>query len=202
MICNNIMIIALTAPKGSGKDLVADYIVEKYHYEKIAYADHLKDILRLTFGFSEKELYGTQEDKERINDQYGVSARQMALEFGDFLRYQIPNKYPEYKEKMGSDYFVKYLINKIKKSGKSYVISDVRFNNEISELREAFPDTKIVLIRLNRNTNGFNKQTDGHHSEDPNNIDLKQIDMVIDNNGTIEELYSKVNDCIWTTSKK
>lgn len=187
------MIIALTAPKGSGKDLTADYIVDKYNYEKMAYADHLKDILRLMFDFSDKELYGTQKDKEKINEEWGISARQTALALGDFMRYDLPNKFEGYREKMEENYFVYMLMKKISNSSKNVIVSDVRFNNEIVELRKKFPQRKIKCIRILRNTDGFNTETDKHHSEDPNNIDNDQIDHVIDNNGTVEELYQKID---------
>lgn len=190
------MIIALTAPKGSGKDLTADYIVEKYNYEKMAYADHLKDILKLIFDFSEKELYGTQEDKEKINNEWGVSSRQTALALGDFMRYDLPNKFPKYKEKMEANYFVYMLMKKISNTSKNVVISDVRFNNEIVELRKKFPERTVKCIRILRNTDGFNEETDKHHSENPNNIDKDQIDHVIENNGTIEELYQKIDQIL------
>jgi len=187
------MIVAITAPKGNGKDLTADYIVNKYGYQKIAYADHLKEILRLVFNFSDQELHGTQEDKERINEEYGISSRQAALAFGDFMRYTLPSNFDKYKEKMGVNYFVNYVMKTIEKTNKNYVISDIRFNNEITELRKKFPNKKILLIRLNRNTQGFNEITDKHHSENPNNINSEEIDVIIENNGSIEELYSKID---------
>lgn len=245
------MIIALTAPKGSGKDLVADYITSKKYknkngfeyffnwiiflftmslifvqhmniklpfiyyilgillcivwninkysqlatFTKIAYADQLKEILKLIFGLSQKELFGSQEDKEKVNEEWGFSFRQIGVEFCDFIRYTLPDKFPGYKEKIGADYFVNYLIKQIK-INKNYVISDIRFNNEISELRKYFPERKIILIRLHRNRPVYNIETDAHHSENTNNIDIKEIDFEIENNGTIEELYSKIDNII------
>jgi hypothetical protein len=190
------MIIAITAPKGSGKDLTADYIAEKYSFKKIAYANHLKEILRRIFNFSDKELYGEQADKEQINGEWNISSRQAALAFGDFMRYTIPEKYPKFKEKTGSNFFVDYLINYISKSSDNFVISDVRFNNEIVELRNAFPNKKILLIRLKRTTSGFNKETDNHHSENPDNLDPNEINITIENNGTINDLYTKIHDSL------
>jgi len=197
---NMSIILAFTAPKGSGKDLSADYLVKYqshpvYPFKKIAFADQLKNMLRTTFNFTDKQLYGTQKDKETIDETYGVSSRQMALAFGDFMRYTLPKNFPNYREKMGSDYFVKHLINTIKNDVDkySYIISDVRFNNEITEIRKAFANKKVVLIRLQRNTEGYNTETDQHHSENPNNIDVKEIDEIIVNNGTKNQLYQKLN---------
>lgn len=66
---------------------------------------------------------------------------------------------------------------------KNWIVTDVRFKNEANAIRE----NGGILIRLNRNT-GFN---DTHISETALD-DYKDFDLVIDNNGTIDELIDKV----------
>ena len=190
------MIIALNATKGSGKDTVANYITSlKHQFIKLEYAKQIKNILKLIFNFKDEELYGTQEDKEIINKTYGISVRQSAIAFGDFMRDTLSEKFSEYKETTGNNYFVNYLLNQIEPN-KNYVITDVRYNNEITEIRKKFPNEKVILIRLLRNTKTYNEETDNHKSENLNNIDNNQINYIVNNNGTIQELYQKINEIL------
>ena len=36
------MILGLTGPPGSGKDTLADYLVEKYNFKRVAFADPIR----------------------------------------------------------------------------------------------------------------------------------------------------------------
>lgn len=64
-----------------------------------------------------------------------------------------------------------------------WIVTDVRFKNEAEAIRE----NGGILIRLNRNT-GFNDQ----HSSETALDDYKNFDLIIDNNGTLDELIDKV----------
>lgn len=64
-----------------------------------------------------------------------------------------------------------------------WIVTDVRFQNEANAIRE----NGGILIRINRNT-GLN---DTHISETALD-DYKDFDLVIDNNGTLDELIDKV----------
>lgn len=66
-----------------------------------------------------------------------------------------------------------------------WIVTDVRFENEAEAIRE----NGGILIRLNRNT-GFNDQ----HSSETALDNYKNFDLVIDNNGTIDELIDKVHN--------
>lgn len=64
-----------------------------------------------------------------------------------------------------------------------WIVTDVRFENEAEAIRK----NSGILIRLNRNT-GSNDQ----HSSETALDNYKNFDLVIDNNGTIDELIDKV----------
>lgn len=64
-----------------------------------------------------------------------------------------------------------------------WIVTDVRFRNEAEAIRE----NGGILIRLNRNT-GFNDQ----HSSETALDDYENFDLIIDNNGTLDELIDKV----------
>lgn len=186
------MIICFNGKKGTGKDLLADYLVNKYKFVKIENAKIIKDIAKIMFGFSNNELYGSQEEKETINNTYGLSPREAFLEIGYFMKKHLPSKYPLYKQKIDDNYFVLNVINKIKNNiNKNIIISDVRYDNEVTLVKKYFPDTKIIVVRLLRKTKVFNVVTDDHPSENLNNI--KKIDYIINNNGKIIDVYNKID---------
>ena len=45
------MIIALTGKKGCGKDTIANYLVEKYGFINYGFADPIKEVGKILFGF-------------------------------------------------------------------------------------------------------------------------------------------------------
>ena len=76
-----------------------------------------------------------------------------------------------------------YIKAKLDGYEEDWIVTDVRFENEAEAIRE----NGGILIRLNRNT-GFNDQ----HSSETALDNYKNFDLVIDNNGTIDELIDKV----------
>ena len=98
------MLIALTAPKQSGKDTFADYLVEKYGYTKIAFAKPLKDLLKLLFLFTDEQLYGHLKE---VSDErwFGCTPRKAMQYVGtELIRKQLDIIMPG----MGENYFVNY----------------------------------------------------------------------------------------------
>lgn len=60
-------VLGLLGPAGSGKDLVGDFFVKK-GFAKVAYADPMKRFVRDAFGFSEEQLWGASEERNREMD--------------------------------------------------------------------------------------------------------------------------------------
>ena len=68
------LIIALSGKKRSGKDTVADYLVERFGFVKYGFADPIKEIGKIMFDFSEEQL--NTDKKEEIDKRWGISPRQ------------------------------------------------------------------------------------------------------------------------------
>lgn len=104
-----------------------------------------------------------EEDKEKF--------RWLLQRWGDFRKEQDPQ------------YWIKKVFHEVQKYPR-VVISDCRFINEIEEVKKRGG----VVFKIIRNTN----LKDSHPSE--KEIDLYQnFDAIIENNGTIEELYQKID---------
>lgn len=67
--------IGLLGPAGAGKSSVAKYLEERYGARRYSLATPLKDIAQRTLGFTDDQLYGTQEQKEAVDPRYGFSCR-------------------------------------------------------------------------------------------------------------------------------
>jgi flagellin-specific chaperone FliS len=178
------MIIGLLGQKQSGKDTCADYLVKKHGFERFAFGDSVKEVCRILFGFNYQQLYGNK--KEEIDPNLNITPREafqkIGTEFGQNIIHELlPNLNIEKKTLWTRN------LDNIDKS-KNIVISDVRFKHEIDAIKK----NGGIIIKINRNTiqNDFNK----HSSEQEIfNISPFLIDFIIDNNGTLNELFEKIN---------
>lgn len=180
------MLIGILGYKFSGKDTTADYLVKKYNFKKIAFADPLKDTCRILFNFDEDQLFGNK--KETIDPRWGISPRTAFQYIGtDIFR----NKISEIMPNVGNNFWVNLAIDNYKQIQKTnvkqnVVISDVRFQNEI----DAIQNNGGIIIKIIRPSLQSN---DMHASE---NISELSGDHEIYNDGTLENLYDKIDKLI------
>ena len=174
------MIIGLLAKKGFGKDTAGDYLVTNYGFKKVAFAEPLKDACAILFGFTDEQLYGSL--KEVVDERWGVPPRKILQYLGtDILRNEINTVIPG----IGENFWINRLkINCEQNPDIKYVISDVRFQNEVDWIHEMGG----VVIKIDRPI----LSDDRHGSE--KNIDLiENYDKLINNDGSIEEFYEKID---------
>lgn len=209
-------IIGITGKKYNGKDTIANYLCDNYGYTRIAYGDPLKEICRILFGFDDNQLYG--DDKEKIDNRWKISPRQAFQFIGtDLLRNQMHLLLPELNDKIWIKCLIELLNKKLKENPNAkYIISDVRFQNEIDSIKNEYVDSKIFrVIRPSVNieqilTNKESKiinvtkdnltsyttetQTSRHESEMTDT--LENIDYDILNDSDLQSLYSKIENII------
>lgn len=63
-------IIGVSGQAGSGKDTVANYLVEEYNFTKIALADPIKRFGYHVFLFNQHQLWGPSEARNAVDDRY------------------------------------------------------------------------------------------------------------------------------------
>jgi len=176
-------IIGITGKKFHGKDTLADILIKKYGYRKLSFAAPLKEACRVIFGLTDSQLYGIE--KETVDDFWKTTPRHILQFVGtDLFRQQIGQIVPH----VGANIWVESVIQAIRKNpnGK-YVISDVRFPNEVEALRQF---ESSAIWKVIRNVPPADDNLTDHASE--NQIDSLSVDLVIENYGTIDDLKSKV----------
>lgn len=172
------VLIGLLGHKRSGKDTFADYCNKKYDFKKKAFAQPLKDVVKILFNFTDAQLYG--EEKELVDGKWNVSPRETLQYIGtDLIRNQMNGLIGG----IGKDFWLKKFEFDYKNDiDSNIVVSDVRYQNEVDLIKKLGG----IIIKINRNGCGG----DNHESE--KKIDnIINFDYNIENNGTIEEYYKK-----------
>lgn len=165
------MIIGLTGYAQSGKDTVANILVEKYGYQRVAFADPIRALLyeanpMLKEGYRVQGLvdsYGWDKVKvdypeaRRLLQDLGVGARKI---FGDM-------------------FWVQQALSQVNLESK-YVITDVRYPNEAKAIRK-YDNSQIWRIKRI----GI-KAVNAHVSESA--MEGEKVDQIFVNSGTIDDL--------------
>jgi hypothetical protein len=169
------MIIGLCGQAFSGKDTAALAFQEYEEIDYFTFAKPLKDAVQLLFNMTHEQLYDSIL-KEELDDRWGKSPRQILQWLGtDILR-----------ENIDKNFFTKHMEQRIAKSkADCIVITDVRFENEAKVIK-ALGGKIVKITRPNVNTTKHNT----HITEQglPDHL----IDIEIINNGTVEELHTKM----------
>lgn len=165
------MIIGLVGKKFSGKDTLADYLVQNHQFVKYAYAKPIKDACKTIFLVTDEQLNTNK--KEIVDKRWNLTPRKMMQFLGtDTVRNNIDK-----------DFWIKHFKYWYEENkSKNIVITDCRFQNEIDAIKEIGG----MIIKINRNTINF----DDHISEQ--GIDqLNNIDLTLDNNLTKDDFFHK-----------
>ena len=119
------MIIGITGYKYNGKDTCANYLVDNYKFNKISFADPLKQCLKSLFSFTDEQLYG--KEKEIVDNYWGVSPRTVMQFVGTEL---FRDQMKQIIFNIDSMFWCKVMERKLSNICENVVIADVRFVNE------------------------------------------------------------------------
>ena len=192
------MIIGICGLIGSGKGTVADILVEEHNYEKLSFADKLKDGVSSVFGWDRQMLEGDTDGSRKWREQQddfwtketgeAITPRLILQLFGtDCMR-------NGFYDGIWVSLVKQQLLNN---KDKNYVIPDVRFENEAKMIRSL--GGRICQVRRGPDPLWFRlykdlgqKPTDVHKSEWAwANV---QMDYILANDGTTEDLKNLVKD--------
>jgi len=171
------MIIGLSGYARTGKDTVAEILVSKYGYRRIAFADKIKEAL-ITLN-------------PIVVPEIGLHLAEYVNDFS----WEVAKNTPEVRrllQVMGTevgrnllsqDIWIEAALENVR-AGEKIVLTDVRFPDEADAVKWLFGE----VWRIERN--GV-KATNFHKSESA--LDEWIFDRIIDNSGTLEDLEESVD---------
>ena len=203
-------IIGIVGFIGSGKDTVADYLVNFHGYKRESFANSLKDAVSQVFGWPRELLEGrTKESREwRETPDEWWSKR---LKQDITPRYVLQYWGTEVVRKgFHDDMWVASLEHRLLNSQNDIVITDCRFPNEIKAIRSAggrvirikrgpepvwFDDARSMNKGPSRNMSWalskHNIEELGIHASETAWVGQK-FDATLNNDGSLDELYSQI----------
>jgi len=203
------MIIGVCGFIGSGKDTIADYLVNFHGYRRESFANSLKDAVSVVFGWDRTMLEGrtkqAREWREQVDTWWAT-------------RLNMPELTPRWilqqwgtevcREGFHDDMWIASLENKLRNSTDDIVISDCRFPNEIKSIKAA--GGIVIRVRRGSEPDWYNDAEEMNSVARPNHMSAKtridklgihasetawvgtRFDHVLTNDSSIDDLYAKV----------
>jgi len=198
------MIIGICGFIGSGKDTVADYLVNFHEFRRESFASTLKDAVSAVFGWDRTLLEGrtkeAREWREQVDPWWAERLAMPTLTPRWVLQYWGTEVC---RKAFHDDIWIASLENKLRNSKDNVVISDCRFPNEISSIRNAggtivwvqrgaLPDWYDIAVAANQGHNYAVQDLKMRkiHASETAWVGT-EFDVVVDNNSSIDDLYNQ-----------
>lgn len=211
------MIIGICGFIGTGKDTIADYLVNVHQFRRDSFATTLKDAVSSVFGWDRDMLEGRTKSSRAWREQRDPWwSERLGREITPRLILQLWGT-EVCRRGFHDDIWIASLENKLRNSRDDVVISDCRFPNEIRAIREAGG----IVIWVQRGplpewyecarTENTTAEDDQWLLEDAHKLMPQQypdvhasewawigtdFDHVIDNNGTTDQLFQQISDLV------
>ena len=188
------MLIGIVGLIGSGKDTVAEHLVEHYGYKRDSFAKSLKDAVSAMFNWEREMLEGSTDSSRHWREQ---PDKFWSEKFGKPVTPRWVLQYFGTEVMRGHMYdaiWVDSCIGRYK--GQNTVISDTRFPNEVKRIREH--GGKIILVKRGPDPEWFTNYLEGNiEPKDIHSSEYawakEEFDYVIKNDGSKQELFDNLN---------
>jgi hypothetical protein len=203
------MIIGICGFIGSGKDTVADYLVNFHEFRRESFASTLKDAVAAVFGWDRTMLEGrtkeAREWREQVDPWWAERLSMPTLTPRWVLQYWGTEVC---RKAFHDDIWIASLENKLRNSKDHVVISDCRFPNEIKSIKDS--GGRIIWVTRGQLPEWYDLAIDANHGHNLAFQELKRLkihasetawvgtefDHVIENDGTIDDLYKQIQSVI------
>ena len=134
------MLVVFNAPPNAGKDFICDYLVEKYHANKVEFKKTLRELVKIIYSLTDEKLewYYHRDNKEKKWDELkGKSIRECFIEVSEHL----------IKPFYGKDFFGKSLAERLNPITMN-VASDGGFVEEIYPIIDKIGIDNLLIIQI------------------------------------------------------
>lgn len=202
------MIIGVCGLIGSGKDTIADYLVNIHEFRRESFAGTLKDAVAAVFGWDRVMLEGRTRASRSWREQSDlwwsqrlgreISPRWVLQYWGtEVCRYGFHD-----------DIWIASLENKLRAATDNVVISDCRFPNEIAAIRNQ--GGLVIRVMRGPDPEWYSIAEQAHNGADWARAKLHTVgihasetawigtrfDAVLENNSSMDDLYQQVSDLV------
>lgn len=198
------MIVGVCGLIGSGKDTIADYLVNIHEFRRDSFAATLKDAVSAVFGWDRDMLEGRTRSSREWREQPDVWwSERLNQTITPRLMLQLWGT-EVCRRGFHDDIWIASLENKIRNSRDHVVISDCRFPNEIDAIKRAGgvvirvvrgPDPAWFLAARQHFVSGSALPDDMPHTSEWAWAGT-DFDSVLDNNRSLDDLYQQVSDLV------
>ena len=197
-------LIGICGLKGSGKDTIAKML--PIEWNKMAFADTLKDITATLFGWDRWMLEGSTEESRKWREETSTFwSKELGIEnFSPRLALQMLGT-NVFRDCFNKDIWVKVLKNKIINTTSNVVVTDVRFPNEVNMIKSL--GGKIVQVirgelpswwesaeKYNKGDLSLINEINGVHPSEYSLAGILKPDYIIHNDSDMDSLHKKVNE--------
>lgn len=200
------MIIGICGFIGSGKDTVADYLINEHEYVRESFAGNLKDAVSVIFGWDREMLEGRTTEardwRECVDDWWAKKLDMPTLTPRWVLQYwgtEVARK------SFHNDIWINSLERKLQNKT-NVVITDCRFPNEVESIKRQ--NGKIVWVRRGDLPIWYDIALDAVRGSKEAQAEIKHLsvhasewswldtrfDAVIENNDSLPGLYNKIEN--------
>lgn len=214
----NKIIIGVCGFQGSGKDTVADYLVNVHGFRRISFAGTLKDAISSIFGWDRELLEGRTKEsrawRETVDTWWATKLDMPHLTPRWILQYWGTEVC---RKNFHDNIWINSVEHKLNNISDNVVISDVRFPNEIQSIKDAGG----MVIRTHRgedpvwyraaeivnhgmtHANSSREILDAMTKLEAYKIHASEtawigtdFDAILDNDGSIDDLYNQINQLL------
>jgi hypothetical protein len=172
------MIIGLTGYAQSGKDTVANILVNNYGFTRVAFADKIREYLYDMNPMFDSVAGEPMFVKEKVDRDGWDVAKQHPQ-----IRRLLQNSGVSARKIFGKNFWVNQALGPIGIGYPNVVITDVRFTNEADTLKA----NGAQLWRIKRlGVDAVNSHISEHSMDD------YKVDQIFANNGTLKDLEAMV----------